>query len=69
MRELLSILIIVLFPGTAAAETDPEVVDTPVKMKMTAGVPDHLSQQPLFHKPLQNQGIYLTIEVHDADKP
>jgi catechol 2,3-dioxygenase-like lactoylglutathione lyase family enzyme len=31
-------------------------------------LPDHPSQQPLFHKPFQGQGIYLTIEVADVDK-
>lgn len=31
-------------------------------------LPDHPSQQALFHKPFQGQGIYLTIEVEDADK-
>src|SRR5688500_13811163 len=31
-------------------------------------LPDHPSQQPLFHKPFQGQGMYLTIEVDDVDK-
>lgn len=31
-------------------------------------LPDHPSQQPLFHKPFQGQGMYLTIEVPDVDK-
>lgn len=31
-------------------------------------LPDHPSQQPLFHKPFQGQGMYLTIEVEDVDK-
>lgn len=31
-------------------------------------LPDHESQQPLFHKSFQGQGVYLTIEVDDADK-
>lgn len=31
-------------------------------------LPDHPSQQPLFHKPFQGQGIYLTLEVPDADR-
>jgi len=31
-------------------------------------LPDHPSQQPLFHKPFNGQGIYLTIEVEDVDK-
>ncbi len=30
-------------------------------------LPNHPSQQPLFHKPFQGQGIYLTIEVNDLD--
>ncbi|MBC7936473.1 MAG: VOC family protein [Rhizobacter sp.] len=30
-------------------------------------LPNHPSQQPLFHKPFQAQGMYLTIEVHDID--
>ena len=31
-------------------------------------LPDHPSQQPLFHKAFQGQGVYLTIEVDDVDK-
>lgn len=31
-------------------------------------LPNHPSQQALFHKPFQGQGIYLTIEVDDVDK-
>lgn len=31
-------------------------------------LPDHPSQQPMFHKPFQGQGVYLTIEVEDVDK-
>ncbi len=31
-------------------------------------LPDHPSQQPLFHRPFQGQGMYLTIEVDDVDK-
>ena len=31
-------------------------------------LPNHPSQQPLFQKPFQHQGIYLTIEVDDVDK-
>ena len=31
-------------------------------------LPNHPSQQPLFHKPFQGQGMYLTIEVADVDK-
>lgn len=30
-------------------------------------MPNHPSQQPLFHKPFQGQGMYLTIEVDDVD--
>jgi uncharacterized glyoxalase superfamily protein PhnB len=31
-------------------------------------LPDHPSQQPLFQKAFQGQGMYLTIEVDDVDK-
>ena len=31
-------------------------------------LPNHPSQQPLFHKPFNGQGMYLTIEVEDVDK-
>ena len=31
-------------------------------------LPDHPTQQPLFHKPFQGQGVYLTVEVEDVDK-
>ncbi len=31
-------------------------------------LPDHPSQQPLFHKPFNGQGVYLTIEVDNVDK-
>lgn len=31
-------------------------------------LPDHPSQQPFFHKAFQGRGMYLTIEVDDADK-
>lgn len=31
-------------------------------------LPEHPSQQPLFHKAFQGQGMYLTIEVEDVDK-
>lgn len=31
-------------------------------------LPNHPSQQPLFRKAFQGQGIYLTIEVEDVDK-
>jgi len=30
-------------------------------------LPEHASQQPLFHPPFQGQGMYLTIEVEDVD--
>jgi catechol 2,3-dioxygenase-like lactoylglutathione lyase family enzyme len=30
-------------------------------------LPNHPSQQPLFHKPFTGQGMYLTIEVDDVD--
>ena len=31
-------------------------------------LPNHPSQQPLFQKSFQGQGMYLTIEVEDVDK-
>lgn len=31
-------------------------------------LPNHPSQDTLYHKPFQAQGIYLTIEVDDVDK-
>lgn len=31
-------------------------------------LPDHESQQPLFHKPFAGTGVYLTIEVEEVDK-
>jgi len=31
-------------------------------------LPDHPSQQPLFHQAFQGQGMYLTIEVDDVDE-
>ena len=31
-------------------------------------LPNHASQQPLFHQPFKGQGVYLTIEVDDVDK-
>jgi uncharacterized glyoxalase superfamily protein PhnB len=30
-------------------------------------LPNHPSQQPLFHKAFQGQGMFLTIEVEDVD--
>lgn len=31
-------------------------------------LPDHPTQQALFQKPFQNQGVYLTIEVENVDE-
>lgn len=31
-------------------------------------LPEHASQQPLFQRPFQGQGMYLTIEVGDVDE-
>lgn len=31
-------------------------------------LPNHPTQQPIFQKPFQGQGMYLTIEVDDVDK-
>ncbi|MFK8269360.1 VOC family protein [Capnocytophaga cynodegmi] len=31
-------------------------------------LPNHPSQQPIFQKPFQNQGVYLTIEVENVDE-
>lgn len=31
-------------------------------------LPDHPSQQPLFHRAFRGQGMYLTIEVENVDK-
>jgi catechol 2,3-dioxygenase-like lactoylglutathione lyase family enzyme len=31
-------------------------------------LPGHTSQQPLFQRPFQGQGMYLTIEVEDVDQ-
>jgi uncharacterized glyoxalase superfamily protein PhnB len=31
-------------------------------------LPDHPSQQPLFQKPFQGNGVFLTIETEDVDK-
>jgi len=30
-------------------------------------LPNHPSQQPMFHAPFQGQGMYLTIEMEDVD--
>ena len=31
-------------------------------------LPNHPTQQPLFQKPFNGEGVYLTIEVEDVDK-
>lgn len=31
-------------------------------------LPHHPSQHPLFHKPFQGQGVYLTLEVENVDE-
>ncbi len=31
-------------------------------------LPEHASQQALFHKPFTGQGMYLTLEVDDVDQ-
>lgn len=31
-------------------------------------LPNHPSQQPLFHKPYRGEGMYITLEVEDVDK-
>ncbi|GET44774.1 glyoxalase [Capnocytophaga felis] len=31
-------------------------------------LPNHPSQQPIFHQPFQNKGVYLTIEVENVDE-
>jgi catechol 2,3-dioxygenase-like lactoylglutathione lyase family enzyme len=31
-------------------------------------LPEHPSQQPLFHKVFKGEGVYLTIEVEEVDK-
>lgn len=31
-------------------------------------LPDHPSQQPIFHKAFNGKGVYLTIETEDVDK-
>lgn len=38
------------------------------KAEISFLLPNHPSQQPVFHKPFQGQGMYLTIEVEDVDK-
>jgi catechol 2,3-dioxygenase-like lactoylglutathione lyase family enzyme len=36
------------------------------KAEISFLLPDHPSQQPLFHKPFSGEGMYLTIEVEDV---
>ncbi|MFT3947383.1 MAG: VOC family protein [Agriterribacter sp.] len=36
--------------------------------EISFSLPDHPSQQPLFHKAFPRQGVYITIEVDDVDK-
>ncbi|MDN5211945.1 VOC family protein [Fulvivirgaceae bacterium BMA12] len=31
-------------------------------------LPEHPTQQPIFHKPFAGQGMFITIEVEDVDK-
>lgn len=38
------------------------------KAEISFLLPNHPSQQPLFHKPFSGEGMYLTIEVEDVDK-
>ncbi|WP_293303883.1 VOC family protein [Pedobacter sp. UBA5917] len=38
------------------------------KSEISFLLPDHKSQQPLFHKAFNGQGIYLTIEVDNVDE-
>ena len=45
------------------------LMHTPNKeAEMSFLLPNHPSQQPLFHKPYAGKGMYLTIEVDDVDK-
>jgi catechol 2,3-dioxygenase-like lactoylglutathione lyase family enzyme len=37
------------------------------KAEISFLLPDHPSQQPLFHKRFSGEGMYLTIEVEDVD--
>lgn len=41
---------------------------TDKKSEISFLLPNHPSQQPLFHKPFQGQGMYLTIEVDNVDE-
>lgn len=38
------------------------------KAELSFLLPNHPSQQALFHKPFNGRGMYLTIEVEDVDK-
>ena len=38
------------------------------KTEISFLLPNHPSQQPLFHQAFQGQGVYLTMEVDDVDK-
>lgn len=38
------------------------------KAEISFLLPNHPSQQPIFQKPFQNQGVYLTIEVENVDE-
>lgn len=38
------------------------------KAEISFLLPNHPSQQSLFHKPFSGEGMYLTIEVEDVDK-
>lgn len=38
------------------------------KSEISFLLPNHPSQQPLFHKPFAGEGMYLTIEVDNVDK-
>lgn len=38
------------------------------KAELSFLLPNHPSQQALFHKPFNGKGMYLTIEVEDVDK-
>lgn len=38
------------------------------KAEISFLLPNHPSQQPIFQKPFQNQGVYITIEVENVDE-
>ena len=45
------------------------LLHTPVKdANLAFLLPNHPSQQPLFHAPFDGKGMFLTIEVDDVDK-